>query len=145
MAALTDREAARERLSHAFHTMLDRMVPPDAATPLPGGGQFVDWEDQGERMARTLVPMFLEERAALDGAARAAAGGVRCPGCASDRVYLADGAVRVEVVTPLGPVVVDEQRCRCRSCDRSFSPPAVGLGAAGRGPALAQGGGPGGP
>ena len=122
------------------------MIPPDAAAPLAGGPLFVDWEDQGEAMARALVPMFLEERAAVDAAARAAAGGgVRCPGCGSDRVYLAPGAVRVEVVTPQGPVVVDERRCRCRSCDRSFSPSAVGVGAAGRGPALAPGGGPGGP
>lgn len=73
-AALTDRQKAREKLSHVFQQLLDKMIPPDTSVPLEGA-KFIDWEDQGDELARTLVPMFLEERAALDAAA--AAGGVR--------------------------------------------------------------------
>ena len=41
--------------------MLDRMVPPHAATPLPGRGHFVTWEEQGEvggrgRRRRVIAP-----------------------------------------------------------------------------------------
>jgi hypothetical protein len=142
MAALTDRQKAREKLSQVFQTMLDKMIPPDTAVPLEGR-KFIDWEDQGDELARTLVPMFLEERAALDAAAAADCGG-RCPHCLSDRVYLIKTVKQTEVTTPHGPVVLNKQRCRCRSCDRSFSPSSAGLGAAGGGRPVAQGGGAGG-
>ncbi len=142
MAALTDRQKAREKLSHVFQQMLDELIPADASVPL-AGGKFIDWEDQGDELARTLVPMFLEERAALDAAASADCGG-RCPHCLSDRVYLIKSAGQTEVRTPHGPVVLKKQRCRCRSCDRSFSPSRAGLGPAGGGGAVAQGGGAGG-
>lgn len=143
MASLTDRQKARERLGHAFQSILDKMVPADEGVPLPGGRKFVEWEDLADEVDRTLVPMFLEERAALDAAAQADCGG-HCPYCSSDRVYLIKAARQVEVQTPHGAVVLTKQSCRCRQCDRSFSPSRAGLGAAGRGRPVAQGGGAGG-
>ena len=139
MAALTDRQKARERLGQVFQSILDKMIPADEAVPL-AGSKFVEWEDLGDEVDRTLVPVFLEERAALEPGARADCGG-QCPHCHSDRVYLIKQVGKVEVLTPHGPVVLNKQRCRCRSCDRSFSPSRAGLGHAGRGESLAQGGG----
>jgi hypothetical protein len=139
MPALTDRQKARERLTEVFQSLLDQMIPADEAVPLRGG-KFVEWEDQGDEVDRTLVPVFLEERAALEASAQADCGG-RCPHCGSDRVYLIKEAGKVEVLTPHGPVVLNKQRCRCRSCDRSFSPSRAGLGPAGRGGPVAKGGG----
>jgi len=140
MAALTDRQKAREKLSQVFQSILDKMIPPDTSVPLEGR-QFIDFEDQGDELARTLVPVFLEERAALDAAAGVDCGGC-CPHCGSQRVYLIRQVGQVEVRTPHGPVVLKKQRCRCRACDRSFSPSRAGLGPAERGLPLAQGGGP---
>jgi hypothetical protein len=74
MPALTDRQKARERLSQVFQSTLDKMIPADEAVPLKGG-KFVEWEDQGDELARTVVPMFLEERAALEASAHADSGG----------------------------------------------------------------------
>lgn len=142
MAALTDRQKARERLSQVFQSLLDKMIPADEAVPLRGG-RFLEWEDQGDELDRTLVAVFLEERAALEVSARADCGG-RCPHCASDRVYLSKEAAQVEVMTPHGPVVLSKQRCRCRHCGRSFSPSGAGLGSAGGGGVVPQGGGAGG-
>jgi hypothetical protein len=139
MAALTDRQKAREKLSLIFQTILDKMIPPDTTVPLEGV-KFIDWEDQGDELARTMVPLFLEERAALDAAAQADCGG-RCPACKSDRVYLIKEIGNIEVTTPFGPVVLKKQRCRCRECDRSFSPSAAGLGAAHRSRSVTKGGG----
>jgi len=139
MPALTDRQKARERLSRVFQSILDKMIPADEAVPLVGS-KFVEWEDLGDEVDRTLVPVFLEERAALEAGAQADCGG-RCPHCHSDRVYLIKQAGKVEVLTPHGVVVLNKQRCRCRSCDRSFSPSRAGLGSAGGGESLAQGGG----
>jgi len=139
MAALTDRQKARERLSQVFQSILDKMIPADEAIPL-AGSKFVECEDLGDEVDRTLVPVFLEERAALEASAHADCGG-RCPYCHSDRVYLIKQVGKVEVLTPHGPVVLHKQRCRCRSCDRSFSPSRAGLGIAGGGKSLAQGGG----
>ncbi len=142
MAALTDRQKARERLSQVFQSILDKMIPADEAVPL-AGCKFVEWEEMGDEVDRTLVPVFLEERAALEASAQADCGGRR-PHCQSDRVYLMKRAGQVEVLTPHGPVVLNKQRCRCRSCDRSFSPSGAGLGPARGGQPLAQGGGAGG-
>lgn len=143
MAALTDRQKARERLGQVFQSILDKMVPADEAVPLPGGGKFVEWEDLADEVDRTLVPVFLEERAALEASAQADCGG-RCPYCQSDRVYLIKEARKTEVQTPHGVVVLTKQSCRCRQCDRSFSPSSAGLAAAGRSRPVAQGGGAGG-
>jgi len=145
MPALTDRQKARERLSQVFQSILDKMMPADETVPL-AGGKFIDWEDQGDELARTMVPMFLEERAALEASAHADGGG-RCPHCGSTRIYLmkqeADEG-QVEVMTPYGPVVLKKQRCRCRACNRSFSPSRARLGHAGGGRSVTQGGGAGG-
>ena len=142
MAALTDRQQARERLSQVFQSILDKMIPADETVPL-AGKTFVEWEDLGDEVDRTLAPVFLEERAALEASAQADGGG-RCPHCHSDRVYLIKQVEKVEVLTPHGVVVLNKQRCRCRSCGRSFSPSRAGLGSAGGGEPLAQGGGAGG-
>ena len=139
MSALTDRQKARERLSQVFQSILDKMIPADNSVPL-AGSKFIEWEDQGDELARTMVPLFLEERAALDAAAQADMGG-RCPHCGSTRIYLIKQVGQVEVLTPHGPVVLKKQRGRCRECDRSFSPSRAGLGAAGGGGSVAQGGG----
>ncbi|HEV8178495.1 MAG TPA: hypothetical protein VGP44_12525 [Gemmatimonadales bacterium] len=142
MAALTDRQKAREKLSQVFHSILDKVIPSDEAVPL-AGRTFVDWEEMGDEVDHTLIPVFLEECAALAAGAHADCGG-RCPSCQSDRVYLINHAGQVEVLTPHGPVVLKKQKCRCRSCGRSFSPSRAGLGPAGGGGPVAQGGGAGG-
>jgi hypothetical protein len=125
MAALTDRQKARERLGHLFQSLLDKMVPADESVPLKGR-KFIDWEEMGDEMARELVPAFLEERSALEPSARVEEGG-RCPHCGSGRVYLMKESSQVEVITPHGNVVMRKQRCRCRACDRTFSPSGAGL------------------
>jgi hypothetical protein len=140
MSALTDRQKARERLSQVFQSILDKMVPANESVPLPGK-KFIEWEDLADEVDRTLVPVFLEERAALEASAQADCGG-RCPHCSSDRVYLIPQAGKVELITPHGPVVLHKQRCRCRQCGRSFSPSGAGLGPAGRGESVAEGGEP---
>jgi len=140
MAALTDRHKARERLGQVFQSILDKMVPSDEAVPLPGGGKFVEWEDLADEVDRTLVPVFLEERAALEASAHADCGG-RCPYCKSDRVYLIKEPRQTEMQTPHGVVVLTKQSCRCRQCDRSFSPSGAGLEPADRGQSVSQGGG----
>ena len=133
MAALTDRKAARARMLAVFHAALDRVIPADESVPLRGG-TFLEWEQQADELERELLPTFLEERAALEDQARVEQAG-RCPHCGSDRVYLEKQRVHpVERRTPHGVVVLAEQSCRCRSCDRSFSPsgPSVGLTDGGR-------------
>jgi hypothetical protein len=139
MAALTDRQKSRERLSQVFQSILDKMIPADESVPL-AGTKFVEWEDLGDEVDRTLIPIFLEERAALAAGAQADCGGL-CPHCSSQRVYLIKNAGKVEVLTPHGVVVLNKQRCRCRSCDRSFSPSRAGLGSAGGSRTVAQGSG----
>ena len=120
MAALTDRRTARERLLKLAAQMVDRLIPADESVPLKGG-TFREWEDQADEIERTLCPAFLEERAALENNAQASGGG-RCPHCGSDRVYLIQGQRKVEMRTTHGQAVVERQSCRCRSCDRTFSP-----------------------
>lgn len=120
MAALTDRRAARERLMKLAEQMVDRLIPADETVGLKGG-TFRDWEDQADEIERTLCPAFLEERSALEPNAQLSGGG-RCPHCGSERVYLIRGRRKVEMRTTHGPAVVEQQSCRCRSCDRTFSP-----------------------
>ena len=109
MAALRDRRKARERLSQVFQSILDKMIAADEAVPL-AGRKFVEWEDLGDEVDRTLVPVFLEERAALEASAQADCGG-RCPHCHSDRVHLIKHVGKVEVLNPHGVVVLSKQRC----------------------------------
>lgn len=138
MASLTDRQRARERLRAAFEAQLNKLIPADESLPLRGG-KFIEWEDQADELEQTLCTTFLEERAALESSAQVHCGG-RCPYCSSTRVYLIRPARKVEVLSVHGPVVLYKQRCRCRSCDRSFSPSRAGLGLAPRSPAQSQGG-----
>ena len=138
MAARTTRKEARQRAIHAFMTSLDRMIPADESVPLKGS-TFLDWEKQVAEMRRAVMPTVLEERAALAEAAQVDNGG-HCPFCGSDAVYLRKETTRSERQSPDGPVILEEQHCRCRNCDGSFSPSGSGLGIAGRGESDAPGG-----
>lgn len=120
MPARSTRQQARERVLATFNAALDRVIPADEAKPLRGG-RFVDWEDQAEDFIQAVAPVLLEERAALEDNAKVDAGG-RCPHCSSERVYLERRVVQGEIQTPHGKAVLEQQRCRCRLCDRTFSP-----------------------
>lgn len=120
MSARTTRREARARILATFAAELDRMIPEDEQMPLKGA-TLGDFEDQVEKMARSALPVILEERAALEPNALVAMGG-RCPHCGSDRVYLKKQETQAEVVSPHGPVVLPKQHARCRSCGGSFSP-----------------------
>lgn len=120
MPARTTRQSARARIQAAFEAQLDRMIPDNEDVPLKGA-TFSDFEDQVEALARTILPVAIEERAALSEKAEAETAG-RCPHCGSDRVYLKQGSTQSEVRSPHGPVVLVKQHARCRSCERSFSP-----------------------
>jgi DNA-directed RNA polymerase subunit RPC12/RpoP len=99
---------------------LDRVIPLDDAVPLKGA-TFADFEDQVEGLARGVLPVMLEERAALEASATVTTAG-RCPHCGSMRVYLKHQASQSEVLSPHGPVVLYKQHARCRECGESFSP-----------------------
>jgi len=120
MAALKSRTEARQRLQAVLESLLDRFVPADEAQPLRGC-TFGEWEDQADEFDRTLTAAFLEELATLDEAALAQHAG-RCPHCSSTRVYLDKRGDQVEIQSKHGPVVIPRQTCRCRLCDRTFSP-----------------------
>jgi hypothetical protein len=124
-------------LTQVFEQLRDRLIPAEEAKPLKGA-LFRDWEDQADELDRALTTVFLEERSALEDSA-AVTGAGRCPYCASERVYLEQRTVKGERQTPHGPVVLEEQRCRCRSCDRTFSPSGAGLGPAAGDAPVAQG------
>ena len=120
MPARTTRKEARERLLKTILAAVDRVIPDDESVPLKGS-TFAEWEDQGDAFKRAVLPTLLEERAALEQNARVEGGG-RCPHCGSASVYLEKQATRPEVMTPDGPVLVEKQHCRCRTCGGSFSP-----------------------
>ena len=120
MPARTTRELARQRAIAVFMSSLDRIIPADESAPLKGS-VFRDWEDQAAELRRAVIPTILEERAALEDNARVERAGC-CPWCGSDSVYLKKQATRPEVLTPDGPVVVEKQHGRCRTCGGSFSP-----------------------
>jgi len=120
MPARTTRQEARARILATLETQLDRMIPLDEEVPLKGA-TFADFEDQVEALARTTLPVVLEERAALDSNAEAISPG-RCPSCGSARVYLKKEASSSEVWSPHGRVVLPKQHARCRACGESFSP-----------------------
>jgi hypothetical protein len=121
MAALTDRRAARERVHKVLTGLLDRFIPADDSTPLRGQ-TFREWEDQADEFDRELTGAFLEELAALSGAAQVERPGP-CPHCGEMRTYLVkDPARQTEIRTKHGRVVIPQQQCRCRSCGRTFSP-----------------------
>ena len=120
MPARSTRQEARVRIRAAFEAQLDRMIPADEGVPLKGA-TFADFEDQVENLARSALPVVLEERAALEANAEVVTAG-RCPHCGSDRVYLEKQVTQPEVLSPHGPVVLHQQHARCRACDGSFSP-----------------------
>src|SRR5262249_38740324 len=98
-----------------------------------------EWEDQGDELFRTLAASLLEERAGLEADAQVEEGG-RCPFCSSTHVYLVKQTSAVEVLTPHGVIVLNRQTCRCRACDRTFSPSRAKLASADRGAPEPQGG-----
>ena len=120
MPARSTRQQARARIRAAFEAQLERMIPEDEAIPLKGA-TFADFEDQVEALARTALPVALEERAALESNAEVVTAG-RCPHCGSDRVYLEKQVTQPEVLSPHGPAVLHKQHARCRACGGSFSP-----------------------
>ena len=120
MSARTTRQEARARILATFQAELDRLIPADESTPLKGS-RFTDFEDQVETLARSTLPVVVEQRAALEPNARAERGG-RCPRCGSLRVYLERRETQVKVLSPHGELAVPKQHCRCRSCGESFSP-----------------------
>ena len=83
MSALTTRQDARKRLQKAFEGALDQLIPLDESVPLKGT-RFADFEDQVEALGREVLPVALEERAALEGHAEVSHPGC-CPRCGSTR------------------------------------------------------------
>ncbi len=120
MPALTTRQQARARILATVTAELDRMIPEDETIPLKGA-TFSDFEDQVEVVARSTLPVILEERAALETNAKVQTAG-RCPHCGSDRVYLRKHTTQTEIRSPHGYVVIPQQHGRCRACNGSFSP-----------------------
>ena len=120
MAARTTRQEARARIMGVVTAELDRMIPVDEEAPLKGA-LFVDFEDQVEALARGMLPVVLEERAALEANAEVTAAG-RCPHCGSDRTYLEKQVTQPEMLSLHGPTVLARQHARCRACGGSFSP-----------------------
>jgi hypothetical protein len=129
-------------LDAIYQSLRDKLIPADESVPLQGG-KFIDWENQADEVEKELCTAFMEERAALEAAAQVEGGGC-CPHCGSDRVYLMKEESKVEVRSTHGPVVMHKQRCRCRSCDRTFSPSGAGLADANGSGTDAQGSGAGG-
>ena len=120
MSARTTRQSARERILRTLQVSLDRLIPVDESRPLRGS-RFVDFEDQVAALARELLPVVLEERAALEAVAKVQSPGP-CPRCGSPRVYLRADETQPELQSPHGSVVIPKQHARCRACGTSFSP-----------------------
>ena len=122
MPATRTRKEARERLIQTMLAAVERIIPEDESKPLRGS-TFAEWEDQATAFKRAVIPTLLEERAALEPSSQVERGG-HCPYCGSDSIYLEKQISRSEITGPDGPVVIDKQHCRCRTCDGSFSPSA---------------------
>lgn len=121
MAASRTRDEARAEILKVFQASLDRMIPPDESVPLKGR-IFADFEDQAETLGREVLPVVMQERAALDESARQDQAG-RCPHCHAEQTHLERRRdSQQERQSPHGPVVLLQQAARCRSCGRSFSP-----------------------
>jgi len=120
MAAQMSRMEAREALQKTFEALLEKCISADESVPLRGR-TFAEWEDVADEFDQAITGRLLEVRALLDAAAKAEEAG-RCPHCSSTRVYLENTSDQVEVQSKHGVVVLPRQRCRCRACDRTFSP-----------------------
>jgi len=70
----------------ALSAALDQLIPPDESVPLKGA-TFLDGEDQVEQAGQSVLPVLLEEQAALEPEVEVEVAG-RCPFCGSQRVYL---------------------------------------------------------
>ena len=114
MPARTTRKEARERLMKTMLEAIERIIPEDESKPLKGR-TFGEWEDQTDAFRRAVIPTLLEERAGLEDSARVETGG-HCPHCGFDSIYLEKQVTRPEVLSPDGPVVIEKQHCRCRTC-----------------------------
>jgi hypothetical protein len=130
MPALSTRKTARARILALMQAELDRIIPADESVSLKGK-TFAEFEDQVERLGRTVCTTALEERAALDESARVEQPGA-CPFCGSERVYLERRTTPTEVFAPSGVLVLSQQHSRCRACDRGFSPSGKVVGFAWR-------------
>lgn len=120
MPARTTRKQARARIRAMVDLMLDRIMPEDEEVPLKGV-TFADFEDQVEELARGVLPVVLEERAALAGNAEVSEAG-RCPHCGASRTYLEKQMTQPEIRCLYGVVGLPRQHARCRGCGGSFSP-----------------------
>jgi hypothetical protein len=127
MPAARTRREARDRITRSFLASLDRMIPEDESVPLRGS-TFLDFEKQVEQVRHDVLPVVLEERAALDAQARVEAGGC-CPYCGSDRVYLEKRETEPEVMGPHGPVMLNLQHLPLSLLRRLFFPLSIGNGA----------------
>jgi hypothetical protein len=129
MSGRAVRSESRQRVEETAKRVLDGVIPADEAVGLRGR-TFNDFEDQVYAAGREFVLAMLKERVALDAAAWQEKGGL-CPHCGSDRVYLEKEPVQKKVLSPYGPLILELQQCRCRKCDKSFSPSTSGLAAGG--------------
>ena len=99
---------SRARPLKALSAALDQLIPPDESVPLKGA-TFLDVEDQVEQAGQSVLPVLLEEQAALE---PEVAG--RCPFRGSQRVYLKEEAIQPEVRSPYGQVVLEGERVQSR-------------------------------
>lgn len=129
MPALTNRQAARERVMQIAQAIVDRVIPAEEEKSLKGS-TFADFEQQVCREGNEILTALMEERAKLEPNAHVEVAG-RCPYCGSMRTYLKKGARQQEIRAPSGVVVYSRQEARCRGCGGSFSPSSARLGVAG--------------
>ena len=120
MSGIAIRSESRRRIAAVVDRAVGEVIPADEAVGLRGR-TFCDFEDQVYAAGRAMMTAMLQERLALDSSAWQESGG-HCPPCGSERVYLEKGKTRREVLSPVGPLTIEVQRCRCRACGGSFSP-----------------------
>lgn len=140
---MSEREAARRRLTAVFEKALDKYVPADGSQPVKDG-KFWEWEEMADGFDREVTGAFLEELARLSSSAALAEPGP-CPHCGSPNTKWLEEQGQRERRSKHGEVVLPRQVARCRPCGRTFSPSGAALGFGCGGDPDAQGGGAGGP
>jgi hypothetical protein len=120
MPAVTTRQAALEQINKVFQSAVERFIPADESKPLRGT-TFRDFELQVQAFKADVIPIILEQRAALTDSAEATEAGC-CPHCGSQQTRWAGGPAQKEIRGPDGVIVLTKQHGRCRQCGRSFSP-----------------------